>query len=74
METAQVICRLNNGLKLTLGAPWFNGHPLDLIDREPLALRPGLNILNSKDATYWRAWAKDHSDSEVIASRFVYET
>ena len=67
------MCRLNNGLKLTLGAPWFGGHSPDLIDREPLLLKPGLNTLNADDATYWRAWLSDHVDCEIVRTRFVYE-
>jgi hypothetical protein len=72
-QTVQVMCRIQNGLRLTLGAPWFGGWPLALIDREPLVLQPGLNTLNAADAALWRAWAQDHADADVVTGRHVYE-
>ena len=69
-NTVQIMCRIQNGLKLTMGAPWFNNHPPELVDRAPYLLQPGLNTV---PADIWRAWAQDHADSDLISNRFVYE-
>ena len=66
-----VQCNLNNGLRLTLGNPWFSSHSLDLVDREPLLLSPGLNVLDSEDTAFFRAWAQAHLDSPLL--KFAYE-
>jgi len=71
--TVNIYCSLNAGLLLTLGSPWLSGHPFDLIDREPLLLRPGLNVLNSTDTKFWRAWLGDHAADAVVLGRHVYE-
>jgi hypothetical protein len=69
--TVNVQCNLNNGLLPTLGAPWFGGHSLDLIDQDPVLLRPGPNVI---DGRFWRAWLSDHAaDADVLIKRYIYE-
>jgi hypothetical protein len=67
--TVQIMCGLNNGLRLSLGVARWGGHPLHLHDREVL-LNPGENVI---DAAFWNAWLADHQDSPLVESRFVYE-
>lgn len=69
-DTVTVMCRIQNGLLLQMAAPWFNNTALNLIDAEPVLLRPGPNAI---DAAYWQAWLGDHPDSPLIETRFLYE-
>ena len=65
-----IMCRIQNGLLLTLATTWINNLSLALIEAEPVLLKPGANVIAGD---YWDAWLLGHADADVVTKSFIYQ-